>query len=117
MKIVCDLFPWGITIKLRRDEEVTVGMVMGAIFGALQEPLETEEWEEETNNNRRKMHRAMCARLARGPPDIQVEGRVKRIDSLGDKTEFLGLKPVGPGYAPEEWLLKLGTPRKKESRR
>jgi len=114
MKIVCDEFPWPIIIELPRRETITVEHVLVHIYEALQESLTRDEWEDESKNRRKAMYRAMCSRLARGQPSYKVDGHVKRVDYLMDKTLFLGLKPVGPPDAPDEWLLKVGSPPKKD---
>jgi hypothetical protein len=116
MKIVCDDFPWDVTIKVPRDEDVTVELVFTCIFGALQEPLLREEWDEETKNCRRRMHKARCMRLARTSASFKLDGPVRRVDFLTEKTIFMGLKPVGPPDAPDEWLLKLGLPPRERRR-
>lgn len=116
MRILSDDFPWVINIALPRNEAVTVGQIFGAIYGTLQNPMDKEDWDDETPNAKRNLHRNRCARLARGPASFKVDPHIKRVDLLGDKTHFMGLKPVGPVDQPEEWLLKLGPPPKQGRR-
>jgi len=116
MKIVCDEFPWPITIQLPRNEDVTVAHVFNFIFGVLHEPVIKEEWEEETKNARKRIHKARCSRLARGSASFKLDTQVLRADYLTEKTFFMGLKPVGPPDAPDEWLLKLAAPPKEKRR-
>ncbi|KAF8521326.1 hypothetical protein JB92DRAFT_1818985 [Gautieria morchelliformis] len=111
MRLVSDAFPWDINITPPgRKEVVTVGHVFGAIYGILQNPLEKEDWDNETSNVKRIWHRARCARLSRSGASFKLDSHIKQVDVLGDKTFFMGLKPVGPPEEPTEWLLKLGPP-------
>lgn len=110
MRIVSNDFPWDINMVLNRNEIVTVGHVLGAIYGTLQKPMEKEDWDDKTSNGKRSLHRTRCVRLARGAASFKVDSHIKQVDFLGDKTFFMGLKAVGSIDQPEEWLLKLGPP-------
>lgn len=112
MRIVSDAFPWDVNIALPRNEVVLVEHVLGAIYGTLQNPLEKEDWDEETPNAKRNMHKARCIRLSKAAASYKVDMHIKQVDALGDKTLFMGLKPVGNPEDPQEWLLKLGAPQK-----
>ncbi|KAF8587747.1 hypothetical protein K439DRAFT_1630356 [Ramaria rubella] len=118
MRIVSDAFDWDINIAVPRGTVVTVRHIFGAIHGTLQNQLEKDEWDAEPPNSKRNMHRARCARLAKGPASYKVDMHIKRVDTLGERTYFMGLKPVGPVEDPEEWLLMLAPPPKpKQGRR
>lgn len=83
--------------------------MLDAIHGTLHNPLDQEEWRETCPADKRKIYKSMCSRLAKSPPSIKADGRVWRIDTLLDRTMFLGLRPGGP--SPEEWVLSLGPQR------
>jgi Family of unknown function (DUF6699) len=116
MRIICDAFSWDINLDLGRTEIVTVGHVLGAIYGTLQKHLEREDWDSETSNVKRIWHKARCARLSRSGASFKLDSHIKQVDVLGDKTVFMGLRPVGPVEEPTEWLLKLGPPLKQGRR-
>lgn len=118
--IVSDDFPWVITISVPTSDFVTVGQVLGAIHGSLQEPLTHDEWDELTRNAKTNAHRSRCVRLARMPARYGLpEGAlaVRRIDSLAEKNIFLGIKRVGDPENPVEWNLKLGHIADRDGRR
>lgn len=117
MRIVSDSFEWVIVISLPRNEVVTVKHVFGAIHGTLEEPLERDEWDEVSTNVKRATHRARGLRLARSPASFKVDPHIIKGDLIGEKSYFMGLKPVGPVEEPKEWLLKLGLPPKSHGRR
>ena len=114
MKIICDDFPFDITLDVGRGEAISVGMVLGAIFGTLQEPLTRDEWDEETKSGKKRIHKSRCIRLGKTPATFKMDGHVLKIDLLTDKTFFVSLKPVGPPDRPDHWLLKLGLPPKRQ---
>jgi len=112
MRIVSDSFRWDVIIDIppRSSQRfISLKIVLDAIHGTLQEPLDQEEWREKCAADRRRIYRAMCSRLAKSPPSIKAGGCVWRIDCLEDRTVFLGLRPGGP--SPEQWILSLGPQR------
>jgi hypothetical protein len=111
MRISSDEFQWRITIRV--PDVVTVRNVLEAIYGTLQESLEQKEWEELSSTERKNAHRARCMRIAKGPTTFALgrkAGTLRRIDIIGDRNIFMGLKPVGPRDEPDEWIVKLGLP-------
>ncbi|KAF8521325.1 hypothetical protein JB92DRAFT_3111216 [Gautieria morchelliformis] len=108
MNIVCEPFKWDIKIHIppgAPDKFITIGLILESIHGILHQPLDPEDWREIGPSEKRKIYKAMCARLAKNPPSIKAAGRVLKIDSLLDRTRFLGLRPGTAG--PEEWILSL----------
>ncbi|KAF8515480.1 hypothetical protein BU17DRAFT_51592, partial [Hysterangium stoloniferum] len=111
MQVVCD--QWSITINPSGHGPglVTVRHVLGAIWGTLQEPIPRAQWDQLRGNARRNAHVARCDRIANGQAKFaigQETGAIRKVDLLGDRTMFLGLKPVGSTHDPEEWTVKLG---------
>ncbi|KAF8515481.1 hypothetical protein BU17DRAFT_93472 [Hysterangium stoloniferum] len=115
MRIVCE--QWSITIDpsahgpSRVSAIVTVKHVLGAIWGTLQEPIPRSLWDQMRSNERKNAHRARCDRIANSQAKFEIgedTGAIKKVDLLGNKLVFLGLRPVGPMDDPDEWIVKLG---------
>jgi len=106
-------------INIAVPGHVTVRHVLGAISGTLQELITRPEWNDLRSNTKRNAHKARCVRVAKGQATFVINeeaGAIRRVDLLGDRLFFLGLKPVGPRDDPVEWIVKLGS-RRAEGRR
>lgn len=113
MRILCKSFPWDIHIHIPQSEQdkvITVGLVLEAIHGVLQEDLDVEDWERKSSTLKKKIYTEMCARLGRAEPSIEANSRVLKIDCLLGRTEFMGLDSVNQSADANLWLLSLGSP-------
>lgn len=111
MTLVSDDFPWTINLAVPSSQFVSVGQVLGAIHGSLQEPLSHDEWDELSRNSKTNAHRSRCVRLARMPARYAMPEdalAIRRVDSLAEKTVFLGMKGLGDLENPSEWNVRLG---------
>jgi Family of unknown function (DUF6699) len=112
MRIISDLFPWDIRIHIPgsvHDRVITVGLVLEAIHGVMQEDLAAEEWETKSTTLKKRIHMEMCARLSRVEPSLETKVRVLKTDCLLGSTEFMGLESVSQGE-DATWQLSLGPP-------
>jgi len=114
MWIICKDFDYRLKVKGVQGG-VTIGHVVQGIYFGLRVDLEEDEWLDRSEDERTLIHENRCVRLGRESANFEIEGQLRRIDALFDKTIFGGLKQVGP---PEnyEWELKLVKPKPKDEK-
>ncbi|KAI6043405.1 hypothetical protein EDC04DRAFT_2562853 [Pisolithus marmoratus] len=112
IRIISPSFPWSVDIPRR----VSCAAVFEELYNMLQKPITDSEWGSICGGSRYRS--IMQAAKARTRRDRVV--KVRRIDWLGDKTTFKGLKKDSefekkrllPGMAPcpEPWVVKFRRP-------
>ena len=104
MRIVCDRYPWTIEVKKPSGANLTLKVFLETIYNCLHEPLTEDEWKELTSGEKRNAHISRGLRLAYDATSFNVDGRVKRVDVLGERSMFSGLRPDDQ---TEGWVLIL----------
>jgi len=113
VRLISKAFPWTIDVKSSQGS-ITCELIWDAIYFALQEPLVDSEWGVAVVD---KEKREMILKAAKRRQEGDTDGRLKRIDWLGDTTLFRGLEqdgefekmrllPRGQG-CPETWVVRL----------
>ncbi|KZV89343.1 hypothetical protein EXIGLDRAFT_721520 [Exidia glandulosa HHB12029] len=92
-----------------RASPVALVNVLDAVHEWLHQPVEQDAWSRSSQEEQRIAGTAFWERVRRaGPPFEQERVRVqglRRIDYLGDRTYFGGLRPLP--HQPEIWMLDL----------
>lgn len=112
VRLICDDFPW--VIEIHDFNPITWGKAREQIYYELKEKMTTTEWHGASDEKKRQIQDAMLERR-RGRK--AYNGVPKRIDWLGDATQFSGVtkateeqanKAAMPGIPRcETWILKL----------
>ncbi|GJJ15172.1 hypothetical protein Clacol_009447 [Clathrus columnatus] len=118
--------PWVFAIRSEGDRHlhITICLLLEALYGVLQEPLEFYEWcclddkvkfDPSAIENKWSTHNARHMRLANLSSPLyrilEEDSAVKRIDTLGNNTKFLSLKfsdEHGAGDVRNPWVITLG---------
>jgi hypothetical protein len=118
LRLVSKLHPWVAIAK--NPEGVTVGNVLEIIYATLQEPVCEAEWWIVSSKERARVGRIFERECAQGPGTTgrrSTKDGVRRVDWVGDDTNFLGLeKDMGfikhriseKRYWDETWVISLG---------
>jgi len=104
LRIICENFKWDIAVKNPNGSHVSMRNVLDAIYGTLQESLKEAEWEALSTGEKRNAHISRGHRIMLDKVSFAVDGGMKRIDILGDKTIFSGLREDD---TTDAWVLVL----------
>lgn len=100
--------PWSISV--RNDKGITVRDILVAIFTELQQSILESEYWLATDADRNRMVKAyeasMVPKIGSGITPRSKDEGVKRVDFLGTKTEFAGIKPALGGGKDEAFAKK-----------
>jgi len=118
LRLVSKLHPWVAIAK--NPTGVTVGNVLEIIYATLQEPVCEAEWWIVSSKERARVGRIFERECAQGPGTTgrrSAKDGVRRVDWVGDETNFLGLERdmtfikhriQEPRYQDETWVVSLG---------
>ncbi|KIJ34302.1 hypothetical protein M422DRAFT_263616 [Sphaerobolus stellatus SS14] len=104
MRIVCDRYKWIFDVKRPETGSLTLKVILEGIFNGLHEPLTEAEWKELSSGEKRNAHISRGIRLAYDTTSFDVDSRMKRVDVIGERSMFSGLRLDD---ATEEWIMIL----------
>lgn len=100
--LVHPFLPWYIIVEAGPGEVITVAHLLQSLQTELARPIfHSDFWNDDVDEENRKVIHAAWEERCRGNVVIAQEG-IKRIDFLGDRCIFEGLKRDG-----NEWELKM----------
>ncbi|KAI5121766.1 hypothetical protein M0805_009577 [Coniferiporia weirii] len=108
MKLTHPLLPWTVHVAAGPNEVVTVAHLLWTLHGELnRQVFQRDFWNDDVGEEDRKIIYAAWEARCAGDPALAGQG-IKRVDFLGDRWVFEGLKRVGEGW---EMKLKPGRGR------
>jgi len=106
MRIQCDRYEWIIDIKRKKNDIITLDQVFQTIYDYLYMTLTESEWNELSAGEKRNAHISRGIRITHSPVGFDMDGRIRRVDVLGERTVFSGLRHE---EATEEWIMILAS--------
>lgn len=105
MKIICNRYKWDIDVKRASGEDrILLKQVLDGIYESLHEPLTESEWDELSAGAKRNAHISRGVRLTHDETSFKVDGRMRRVDVLGERTIFSGLQMDDTS---DDWVMHL----------